>query len=57
MGLGAGELYKQLQKEEKFGEALTSKYIAQLAAALKYCHQKHVIHRSVASGCVLLTTL
>jgi len=42
-----GELYKKLQKCKNFSEEQTAKYIASLAAALKYCHGKHVIHRDI----------
>eukprot|EP01083_Nonionella_stella_P270217 914874_1 len=42
-----GELYKSLQDMGKFDEQATSRYIASLAAALKYCHSKNVIHRDI----------
>jgi len=42
-----GELYKLLQTEQRFTEIKTAKYIAQLAGALKYCHDKHIIHRDI----------
>jgi serine/threonine protein kinase len=42
-----GEVYKPLQKETKFSEEKTSKYVRQLAGALYYCHKKHVIHRDI----------
>ena len=42
-----GELYKELQKTEKFSEARSAVYIKQIAEALKYCHTKHVIHRDI----------
>lgn len=51
-----GELYKVLQKEEKFTEAKTAKYINQLAGALAYCHKKHVIHRDIKPENLLLGT-
>jgi len=49
-----GELYKVLQKEEKFSEEQTSKYINMLAKALAYCHTKHVIHRDIKPENLLL---
>ena len=42
-----GELYKELQKAKRFGEKRSATYIASLARALMYCHQKHVIHRDI----------
>ena len=42
-----GELYKKLQAEGRFSDRQTSIYIGQLAAALEYCHRKHVIHRDI----------
>jgi len=49
-----GELYKVLQKEERFSEEKTSCYIAMLAGALHYCHMKHVIHRDIKPENLLL---
>lgn len=49
-----GELYKQLQKEETFTEEKTARYIRQLAGALSYCHNKHVIHRDIKPENLLL---
>jgi len=49
-----GELYKVLQKEGKFSEEKTSRYIAMLAGALQYCHVKHVIHRDIKPENLLL---
>ena len=42
---GKGELYKELQRKTRFDERRAATYIASLAAALQYCHSKHVIHR------------
>ena len=42
-----GEMYKELQKQQKFSEETTATYIAELADALKYCHSKNVIHRDI----------
>lgn len=42
-----GELYKKLQAQGRFSDRQTSIYIGQLAAALEYCHSKHVIHRDI----------
>jgi aurora kinase, other len=44
---GRGELYKHLRKEGKFPEWKAAQYIAQMAAALKYLHKKHVMHRDI----------
>ncbi|KAH3774064.1 hypothetical protein DPMN_175435, partial [Dreissena polymorpha] len=49
-----GELYKVLQKEKRFDEKTTAKYVYQLANALKYCHSKKVIHRDIKPENLLL---
>ena len=40
-----GELYKHLQELKRFSEPQAAKYISGLARALKYCHDRNVIHR------------
>jgi aurora kinase len=42
---GKGELYKHLRREQRFPEPKAAQYIAQMAAALKYLHKKHVMHK------------
>jgi aurora kinase A len=42
-----GELYKELQKQQKFNDARAATFIFQLADALMYCHSKKVIHRDI----------
>jgi aurora kinase len=44
-----GEMYKELQSAEgkHFGEARAATYIRDLAGALEYCHERHVIHRDI----------
>lgn len=42
-----GELYKELQRCKCFNEKRAATYIASLARALIYCHEKHVIHRDI----------
>ena len=49
-----GELYKELQKCGRFDEKRSAKYIRSLAAALLYCHTKHVIHRDIKPENLLL---
>jgi len=44
-----GELYKHLQKETRFSEEKTAKYIGDLAGAFNYCHSKHIIHRDISN--------
>lgn len=51
---GQGELYKKLQKAERFSEAQSAQYIAQMAAALLYLHKKHVIHRDIKPENILV---
>lgn len=51
---GKGELYKHLTKEERFPEWKAAQYIAQMAAALKYLHKKHVIHRDIKPENILV---
>jgi serine/threonine protein kinase len=49
-----GELYKELQKTGTFDEKRSARYIKSLAAALQYCHTKHVIHRDIKPENLLL---
>ncbi|ERF69302.1 hypothetical protein EPUS_04007 [Endocarpon pusillum Z07020] len=51
---GKGELYKLLRKENKFAEWKAAHYIAQMAAALKYLHKKHVMHRDIKPENILV---
>jgi aurora kinase, other len=51
---GKGELYKHLRKEHRFPEWKAAHYIAQMAAALRYLHKKHVMHRDIKPENILL---
>lgn len=51
---GKGELYKHLRKEQRFPEWKAAQYIAQMAAALKYLHRKHVMHRDIKPENILV---
>ncbi|OAX82022.1 AUR protein kinase [Emergomyces africanus] len=51
---GNGELYKHLRKESRFPEWKAAQYIAQMAAALKYLHKKHVMHRDIKPENILV---
>ena len=51
---GQGELYKHLRKQSKFPEWKAAQYIAQMAAALKYLHKKHVMHRDIKPENILV---
>ncbi|GAM90268.1 hypothetical protein ANO11243_083100 [Dothideomycetidae sp. 11243] len=51
---GQGELYKHLRKAQRFPEWKAAQYIAQMAAALKYLHKKHVIHRDIKPENILV---
>lgn len=42
-----GELYKRLMAKGRFNERTSARYISDLATALDYCHDKHVIHRDI----------
>ncbi|KAI8790794.1 aurora kinase C, partial [Biomphalaria glabrata] len=49
-----GELFKELQKNKRFDDARSARYIAQLTDALIYCHSKKVIHRDIKPENLLL---
>lgn len=51
---GQGELYKHLRREQRFPEWKAAQYIAQMAAALKYLHKKHVMHRDIKPENILV---
>jgi serine/threonine protein kinase len=42
-----GELYRRLMKRGRFDEPTSARFIADLASALQYCHEKHIIHRDI----------
>jgi len=51
-----GEMYKYLKRQPhgRFTEAMTANYMAQLADALIYCHERKVIHRDIKPENLLL---
>ncbi|GAB2271588.1 Serine/threonine-protein kinase Aurora-3 [Dionaea muscipula] len=49
-----GELYKVLRKHGSLNETQAATYIASLAKALAYCHEKNVIHRDIKPENLLL---
>lgn len=49
-----GELYKMLKTLHHFSEKRAATYVASLARALVYCHEKHVIHRDIKPENLLL---
>lgn len=51
---GKGELYKHLRRAQRFPEWQGALYIAQMAAALKYLHKKHVMHRDIKPENILV---
>lgn len=51
---GKGELYKHLRKAQRFPEWQAAQYVAQMAAALKYLHKKHVMHRDIKPENILV---
>ncbi|GJC90459.1 serine/threonine-protein kinase ark1 [Colletotrichum liriopes] len=51
---GKGQLYKQLRREKRFSEHKTARYIAQMAFALSYLHQRQVIHRDIKPENILI---
>jgi aurora kinase, other len=51
---GKGELYKHLRKEHRFPEWKAAQYIAQMCAALRYLHKKHIMHRDIKPENILV---
>ncbi|KAI1097237.1 kinase-like domain-containing protein [Jackrogersella minutella] len=51
---GQGELYKHLRKARRFSEPIAAKYVAQMAAALRYLHRKHIMHRDIKPENILV---
>ncbi|OQV19928.1 Aurora kinase A-A [Hypsibius exemplaris] len=49
-----GELYKLLEKRGSFTDPETATYVAELASALIYCHERKIIHRDIKPENLLL---
>ncbi|CAB3405386.1 unnamed protein product [Caenorhabditis bovis] len=49
-----GEMYKKLQKENRFSEMTAARYMYEIADALSYCHKRNVIHRDIKPENLLL---
>ena len=49
-----GEIYRELLKRKRFSERRAASYISRIAAAMDYCHQKHVIHRDIKPENILI---
>ncbi|KAJ4011000.1 spindle assembly checkpoint kinase [Fusarium irregulare] len=49
-----GELYKHLQKENRFTEKKAARFTAQVVSALQYLHRKNIIHRDIKPENILV---
>ncbi|CAI7931171.1 unnamed protein product [Closterium sp. NIES-54] len=49
-----GELFRELQKSQRFSEPRAATYILSLAEALIYCQSKNIIHRDIKPENLLL---
>ncbi|KAI0468780.1 serine/threonine-protein kinase [Xylaria cf. heliscus] len=49
-----GELFKSLERGGPFSEQCSAKYISQIALALLYLHEKHIMHRDIKPENILL---
>ncbi|XP_024130360.1 aurora kinase B [Oryzias melastigma] len=49
-----GEMYKELQKYQRFDDQRTATYMEEISDALLYCHEKKVIHRDIKPENLLL---
>jgi aurora kinase len=51
---GRGMLYSELTKVKVYPPSMAAKYVAQLAEALQYLHQHHILHRDIKPENILL---
>ncbi|KAK6477920.1 aurora kinase B-like [Huso huso] len=49
-----GELYKELQRCQRFDEQRSATYMEEVSDALQYCHEQKVIHRDIKPENLLL---
>lgn len=49
-----GMLYSELHRVRKFAPTVAARYVAQLAEALLYLHQHHILHRDIKPENILL---
>jgi len=49
-----GQLYSLLEKQTRFSERRTARYICDLSKTLLYCHSKNIIHRDIKPENLLL---
>jgi len=49
-----GPLFEKISKKEQFSEALVKTLMHQLFSAVRYCHERRVLHRDLSADTVLL---
>lgn len=50
-----GEVYRVLRRSKRFSEKTSARFVENVAKALEYCHERHIIHRDIKPENLLIS--